>query len=177
MDRVIKEVVVCSGSMLKIRAIRNVFEGFYPLVSVIPCKVDSGVGDHPIGMSTMKRGACARVRNAKGVRPGADLYIAIESGFVHYGSRMFGTACAVVDDGKGEEHFAFGAQFPVPGRMVEEARTQGIELGEVARELTGGGEKDLVTALSNGFVLREELIGQALRCALVPVLFSDRYNE
>lgn len=178
MKSTIKTVVVGTESALKIRAVKSVFEEFTQQVSILPCKASSGIGDQPLGTAVMEVGAKSRAYNAKEAHPGADLYIGIENGLVQQNDRWFDPTCVVAITGDGnEESVAFGAYFPIPKWMAERTFEQESELGEIVKELADGGEKDPMKYLSGGFVLREQLLSQAVQCALTPILFSHRYSE
>ena len=170
----INKIVVGSESALKIRAVTAAFQLFSLSPQIIPCKADSGIGSQPIGTNQMEKGARGRVHHAQRLQPGADLYIGIENGLVYQDGRWYDPTCIVIDS-DGSESVAFGAYFPIPTWMVHKTTHNKSELGEIVKELAGGGEKDPMAYLSKGHLPREQLLSQAVCCALTPLLWEDRY--
>ena len=174
---VIEEVVVGTESALKIRAVTSVLETLGIKASIVPCKADSGAGIQPVGTRIMENGARGRVRHARELHPNANLYIGIENGLVHQNDRWFDPTCVFALTSDRRESIAFGAFFPIPDWMAERTLEQKSELGEIIKELAGGGEKDPMLYLSEGSVPREQLLSQAIHCALAPIFFPHRYKE
>ncbi len=172
------KVIVGSESALKLRAVAAAFDAASIKDAVVTgVAVESGVGIQPVGTRQMEDGARARARNADTVQPGADYYIGIENGLVHQNDRWFDPTCVVVRAADGRESTAFGAYFPIPEWMATRTLERKSELGEVVKELAGGGEKDPMKYLSQGTIPREELLSQAVHCALAPILNRGHYKE
>lgn len=168
-------VAVGTESALKIRAVKAAFEGFGQEVIIFSCKAESGVGIQPVGTEEMENGATNRAQWAQQQYPDADLYIGIESGLVQQNWQWFDPACVVVLTCGGGHFVAFGAYFPIPTWMAKQTINEKTELGEVVKKLAGGGEKDPMKYLSAGTIPREQLLAQAIQCALTPFLHAQRY--
>jgi len=171
------KVVVATESALKIRAVAVALSRFDINISILPCKADSGVGEQPYGTKEMEAGARGRVEHAMKLQPKGHFYIGIENGLVCQDGRWYDPACVFILDATGGESLAFSAFFPIPEWIVKIVQEEGTELGEVIKELAGGGEKDPMKYLSKGKVMREELLTQALCCALAQILFPNRYDQ
>ena len=63
--------------------------------------------------------------------------------------------------------------------MAEEAVSNKTtsDIGIITQKLADGGEKDAMKYLSLGTVHREELLTQAIQCALAPIQFPNRYQK
>ena len=177
MEFEINEVVVGTESALKIRAVTIVLEALDSKAAIVPCKVDSGVGIQPVGTRIMEDGARGRVHHAKKLHPNADLYIGIENGLVKQNGRWFNPTCVFILTRNSWESTALSAYFPIPEWIVNKTRKQKSEPGEIIKELAGGGEKDPILYLSENSISREELLSQAILCALAPIFFSHRYKD
>ena len=173
----IQVVAVGTESELKIRAVERTFRLLDLAVQILSCRAESRVGIQPVGMRNMENGARNRVKDAKRHHPNADLYIGIENGLVHQNDRWFDPTCVFVLAREGWTSVAFGAFFPIPEWIVTKTLQEKTELGEVIKVLAGGGEKDPMKYLSEGTLPREELLSQAVHCALAPILFSHRYKD
>ncbi|MBU6490856.1 DUF84 family protein [Patescibacteria group bacterium] len=170
-------VVVCSKSPLKIRAVDVTFQMLGLGAEIISRDTESGVGIQPIGLDAMETGARNRVQNVEQLRQDpADFYIGIECGLVCRNDNWFVSHC-VFARREEKESIAFGSFFPIPVWMKTRAIEQKSCLGRVARELAGGGEKDPERYLSQESILREQIISQAVLCALVPLLHCSRFRE
>lgn len=171
------KVVVGSESRIKLSAVAAALESLGITDAVCSgVTVESGVGIQPVGTGQIEDGARTRARNASILCPGADFYIGIENGIVFKTSERFDVPCVVVRDDAGRESMALGAFFPIPIWMADRTLDRQSELGEIVKELAGGGEKDPMAYLSRGTLAREALLAQAVCCALVPLLNQDRYQ-
>ncbi len=170
---------VGTASALKLRAVQRAFERLNPVFHEIaaeirPTEVESIVPVQPFGFATIVRGATHRATTARQYHQ-ADLGIGIENGLVEIESNWYDPPCVVVVDKDGLVGSAFGALFPIPYRMVHEVKTKHTELGNIVQAAAGGGEKDPHKWLSEGEVNRDEIIVQAILCALAPLRHADRY--
>ena len=170
-------VVVATESALKIRAVAAALLRFDVPNSISSCKANSGIGEQPYGTKEMEFGARRRVEHAMELLPKAHLYIGIENGLVCQDGLWYDPACVFALDATGNESLAFSGFFPIPEWIVTIVQEGGTELGEVIKELAGGGEKDPMKYLSKGKVMREELLTQALCCALAKIFFPNRYDQ
>lgn len=173
------KIAVGTESALKIRAVETVMDKHNILTRIVPVKAESLVGDQPIGLSQMQTGARNRALHARRILDDGDCYIGIENGLVPQGGQWFDPTCIVIITSRGEEFVSFGAFFPIPDWMVSKVIGEETELGEVVRTLDGNTsqEKDPMNYFSEGTVLREELLSQAIQCAFVPLLHSSRWNS
>lgn len=174
----IKNVIVGTESALKLRAVEAALSALGFHVKPIGCKAESNVNVQPIGKKEMETGAINRAQHARLLHPSANLYIGIESGLVYELNRWYDSACTVVIAGNNNTpHIAFGAHFPIPVWMVMQVVRRNSGLGTIIRELAGGGEKDPMKWLSGSTILREQLLSQAVHCALVQILYAERFKE
>jgi len=188
----VQKVVVGSESSIKLRAVKAALKAVGFDIEPIGCKAESGIPAQPIGKSLMTTGAISRAKNARRLHPDANLYIGIENGLVLEGGsswyesgyifqnsdRWYDPACvAVLVSGSDVPSIAFSAHFPIPRWIVERVTDKKSEMGFVIQELAGGGEKDPMKWLSHDTIPREELLAQAVHCALLEIVFPERYRE
>ena len=179
-DKPKSKIVVAVGteSALKIRAVEVAFEGLgYQQITILSCKAESGVAAQPIGKNVMMLGAQKRADGASEKQPKATFYIGMENGIIRTGADYFDVTCVYILTSAGETSQTFSTYFPIPRWMGEIVMKDETELGEIVQKLSGGGEKDPMKYLSEGTVLREEVIMQAIKCALAPLLHANRYEK
>ncbi len=169
-------------SALKIRAITLAYEHLYPGIKIspvgfeiIPTDVKSVVSNQPFGFDEMLKGAMHRAVQAQKVHD-ADVGVGIESGLVKVEDNWFDVPCVVVAPRLGSVSFAFGALFPIPTRVVLAVNESRTELGHIVQVDAGGGEKDPHQWFSYGEVSRDEVVMQAILCALAPLRHPKRYK-
>ena len=174
-----KRVAIGTESPIKIRAVKHAFDRLGLSIEILPCKAHSGVNMQPIGLKEMEKGAGNRAADAVDTYPEADFHIGIEKGLVNQSGHWFDPTCVVILAPGGELSIAYGAFFPVPGWMAEEAvqHKTDRDIGIIVQRRAGGGEKDAMYYLSEGNIRREELLSQAVICALVPMRYFARYQE
>lgn len=173
----IKKVILGSESELKLRAVTRALNGLGVHSETIGYKTGSGVSVQPQGMREIFRGATNRAMMVRGAYPDADLWIGIESGIVCEFACWYDLAGVVVVGPGGKSTSSCSAHFPIPSWMVARALLKETDLGNVVKDLVGGGEKDPMVWLSNSAIFREHLIDQAVRCALMEILYPENYQE
>lgn len=174
----IKKVVMGSESDSERRAVAAALKALGIDVAPIDYKIEADVSVQPQGMLQITFGAGRRMEKVRGMHPDADLCIGIESGVVHESWGWDAVTCAVIwEHGNPFKKLAHSAHFPIPSWMVLRALSQGTDIGAVAKDLASGGEKDPMAWLSQGTVLRETLLTQALLCALVEIVYPENYRE
>lgn len=175
----IRKVVVGSESAIKSRAVKAALKAIgFNDIEPVRCKVESGVSVQPFGKREMGVGARRRAVEAYKIHPDADLYIGIENGLVKEEGQWFDPCCvAVFFGGRNDYTLAFSAHFPVPKWIVDRVKERQSEMGVVIQELADGGEKDPMKWFSCDTVNREALIAQAVQCALLEIVFPERYRE
>ena len=145
-------------------------------------RVKSGVGEQPLGHSTIELGAHNRAKAACNVWPACDYSIGLESGLLPFGGRYFDLQFACISDGSADT-FGCSMGFPLPkniaGKMIKTNKTKNkfsrfrvtCSLGSVIDKLSGeknvGRGKGAISFLSRGLLERKEMTEQAVLCALV----------
>ncbi len=174
----IETVAVGTTSDLKRGAVVGAFIKLrLPNVDVLLSDTSSGIPDQPFGTEEMEVGARNRAQGAFEIHPDVDISIGIENGIVKINRQWFDPTCVVVLTASGRSSVAFGAYFPIPSWMVDKVEVEDTELGHVIQKLAGGGEKDPMKYLSGDGVPRQELLSQAVLCALAPILNLGRYTK
>ena len=169
-------VVVGTESALKLRAVESALNTLALNAVVQGRKTESGVPDQPVGFEQIQIGASSRAAEALAYLK-VDLGIGIESGLVQVDGSWYDPPCVAVLTKEGAASVAFGAFLPIPAWAVEEIRAKNTELGHVVQRRAGGGEKDPHIYFSNKSVKREQVIEQAVLCALSPIICAARYQE
>jgi len=176
---VIKKVVLGSESDLKLRAVATALKSLGVHVEPVGYKTGSGVPVQPQGMEEITRGARYRMKAVQFMYSDTDLCVGIESGIVmHMSQHWHNVACvAVLECKNAKTALAYSAHFPIPAWAVNRALEEKTDLGRVFQNLSSGSEKDPMRWLSNGTILREHLISQAVQCALVEILCHENYQK
>ena len=170
-------VALGTESALKIRATEVAVNSVGCETKILFGKTESGVNVQPVGLEEMETGANNRASRARERNAEADFYVGIENGLVQQNGRWYDPTCIVILTSSGESSVAFGAYFPIPTWMAEQAvlKTTESDIGQIVQALAGGGEKDAMKYLSEDTISREQLLAQAIQCALVPLLRQHRY--
>ena len=185
-------LVVGTTSNLKLRAVNRALVTLFPsapLVGMRAVEVRSGVPDQPLGADMTLQGAKNRALRAretwyaqkKGTgevgRSRRVAALGIESGLVLFkGETFFDVPFAAALTPDNQWGYGMGAGLQVPASMAQEALSPGNELGAVVQRLTGGGEKDPHRYLTEGKVLRERAVEEAVLGALIAA-FGPRYRD
>jgi len=175
-------VTVCIGSVnpVKVRGVRRAFEKFFKYVEVVPVEV-VGVAAQPLSFEDVVRGAISRASEALKVCRGRSFGVGVEAGIFSFADRYFDVHAACIYDGS-RRFLGFSPAFQVPSRFVELIRSGEFkELEEVVDRQFGTekiGEKGgLISLLTRGEVVREELVYYAVVMALVPLINRGLYSE
>lgn len=176
-----KRVVIGSTNKVKIEAAQQAFTAMFPeeIFEFIGIEAPSDVAAQPWGKEETLRGAWNRVAHAQDTHPGADFYVAIESGLKQIDSHRVDVlnAITITDGTKKNDNFA--ATFRLPdevGKLV----LSGMELDPAFRTVFGDDAhkqgKGGVGHLSNNLVPRTELYRHAMVLCLAPFFHADLYK-
>ncbi len=161
----------------KIEGAKLALEAFYEDVEIEGYKAESGVGDQPVSVDTVK-GAFNRAKNtmnyAKENNIEADLFMGIESGIVNLFGKWFIANAAVVIDKDGYDSIGYGPIFPVPDKYVNEiiqsdfgkVMTSIFDKAEMGQSVGG------VDSLTNHSISRIDITKEAFIMAL-----TEHYND
>jgi inosine/xanthosine triphosphatase len=163
-------------SKLKIRAIEKAYERLNPDIKIFPTEVTSIVPAQPFGIEQIHMGAVHRAVQGLTLN-NADIGVGIESGIIDIEEQnWFDVPGVAIVQKLGLTTFSLGAFFPIPYSAIAEIRTKNLDLGEVAQARAQGGEKDPEKWFSESEVDREEIMIQAILCALTPIRHPTRYK-
>jgi inosine/xanthosine triphosphatase len=174
-------VLVGSHNPIKVGAVQDVFDAYFPDVRAEGLEVESGVPAQPVGDDTFvgaHNRALALVRRDKVENLGASYFVGLEGGIAQLNGRWlaFGAACVV--DAKGRCGFGVSPMFELPAAITA-ALLAGEELGHVVDRLSGdhntkqkGGA---IAFFTQGRVDRRQLYAQGMTMALVPFLNEAMY--
>lgn len=180
MEKLMTKIMAAVGSESgpKLRAVHAAFVSLGYETEVLGFKAESGINQQPGNLAEMEEGAGNRALWASKECPDAQFYIGIENGLVLQNGVWYDPACVIILTPEGQRSVAFGAFFPMPTWLAEEALLDKTttDVGVIVQTLAGG-EKDTMKYLSEGTVPREELLVQAIQCALVPIRFPNRYQK
>ncbi|MDI3476140.1 MAG: inosine/xanthosine triphosphatase [Thermococcaceae archaeon] len=176
------KVAVGSTNPAKVEAVREVFQGIYGEVEVIPIEVDSGVPDQPIGLEETIKGAINRAKQAI-EKTDADFGVGIEAGLYPVPETITGYMdvqfCAVVDR-EGRITLGHGPGFEYPPGVIRRVFEEGVEVGIAMGELVNDPELKrkvgAIGVLTHGRLVRKELNKLAVLMALVPRLNREWYG-
>ena len=162
------KIAIGTASELKIRACEKALEKFDIGGELVSTKTESGVADQPFGFGEITTGAKNRAEAALKNVENAELGIGIENGLIHIEEidQWFDMPCICILQKNGGESIAFGAGYDIPLEMIERIKSENIELGKIIQLLDRNAEKDPIAYFSGGKLKREEIIQQAIECAL-----------
>jgi inosine/xanthosine triphosphatase len=169
------KVGIATKNPSKIRAVEEIFKIAFTDVQILPSDVDSGVPAQPKEEQILQ----GAINRAKAALEGNDFGVGIEAGVVEINGKMCNTAYCVVMDKTGK--YSIGSQpiFELPGIFKKEI-LKGREFGAIADEYfktknikhEGGSIK----ILSNNMISRDDMLKDAVKCALVPWISKEIYE-
>ncbi len=177
------KVLVGSGNPVKIGAVRDVFEPYFPAVEVVGVPVASGVAAQPVGDETFagaenRARALVALNAAEGL--GAGFCVGLEGGIAQLHGRWFAFGVLCIADAAGRVGFGLSPLFEMPAAMLVGV-LNGEELGHVVDRLSGDHNSKqkggAIAFLTRGRVDRRLLYAQGLAMALVPFLNQEMYFD
>lgn len=177
------KVLVGSENPVKIAAVRDAFEPYFPGVEVIGLPVPSGVPAQPMGDETFagaeNRARALVARNAaEGL--GASYCVGLEGGVAQLHGRWFAFGVLCIADTSGRLAFGLSPLFEMPPAMAADVLA-GEELGDVVDRLSGDHNSKqkggAIAFLTRGRVDRRTLYAQGLAMALIPFLNEAMYYD
>lgn len=169
------KVGIVTRNPSKIRAVEDIFRLAFSDVDVFPSDAESGVPAQPKDGEILQ-GAINRARAALDEN---DLGVGIESGVVDINGKMCNTAYCVIIDKTGK--YSIGSQplFELPEIFRKEILS-GKEFGTVADEYFKTKnikhEGGAIKVLSNNLISRDDMLKDAVKCALVPWISKEIYG-
>lgn len=171
-------VVVGSESKIKLQAVEEALDSLgLVAVNIMSFNSNSFVSQRPVGYADIQKSARNRATQALLSRSDARFGIGIESGLMSRDSKQWFDVTMVSIANISSFHFdVMSALLPIPGPIAIRCVHGGEELGPVIQELSGGGEKDPHTYFSRGLISRKDVIRDAVRMALLPIVNSSLYE-
>lgn len=174
-------VLIATKNNGKIEGAKRAFEKFFEDVEVVGVSASSDVSEQPINYETFQ-GAKNRVENLKKYAVEnaveSDYYVSIESGMVNsFGSWMI-VNIAVIEDKEGLSSVACSSGFPVPDRLVERIKQEGLGVvmdsifNEEDLRSRGGG----IQLLTHNVVSRIDLTEVAFEMALTKFINGEYWK-
>jgi inosine/xanthosine triphosphatase len=176
-------VLVGSQNPVKIGAVRDVFEQYFPGPEVRGVEVDSGVPAQPVGDDTFvgaQNRALALLALNQEHGPAASYCCGLEGGIARLAGHWFTFGVVCLADTAGHCGFGVSPMFELPAAVVEQLLS-GEELGNVIDRLSGerntkqkGGA---IAYLTQGRIGRRELYAHGTVMALAPFLNQAMYFQ
>lgn len=162
------KIAIGTTSELKIRACEKALRKFGIDGELISIKTESGVNDQPYGFGEISTGAKNRAKEALKNVESAEIGVGIENGLIYIEEtdQWFDMPCICILYKDGGESVSFGAGYDIPLEMIDKIKNENIELGKIIQELDPSAEKDPIGYFSGGKLKREEIVQQAIECAL-----------
>ena len=172
------KIAIGTTSELKIRACKEALSKLGIESELLAVKAQSVVPDQPFGFEQITQGAKNRAVEALKLTENADFSIGIENGLAKVDEigQWFDIPCVCIVTKEGDESYSFGSAYFVPDWMIDKIKEENTELGFIIQELDGEAEKDPIGYFSSGKFKREEILTQAIICALVKVIKKEKYN-
>ncbi len=174
-------IAVGSDNPSKIDGVAAAFRRAFPRlrVEVRGFKVQSGVGEQPLGYAMTSKGAKNRASAARSAWPSCDYALGLESGLIPLDSRFFDIQFCCMEGGHACS-VGCSMGFPLPQnvavKMIRQKsaaspprvfRSLGAVVDSLAGQKAVGRQKGAIHFLSRGLLERKEMTEQAVLCALV----------
>ena len=175
------KVLIATQNKGKVEGAKRAFEKYFNDVEVVGISAQSDVPEQPVNEETWQ-GAKNRVKNLKRLAKenniDADFFVAIESGMLNsLGSWMI-VNIAVVEDKNGLSAVSCSPGFPVPDRLVEKIKQDGLGFvmdsifNEEDLRSRGGG----IQLLTHNIVSRIDLTEIAFEMALIKFINGEYWK-
>ena len=115
-------IIVGTTSTLKLSAAQAAFQ--YATIEGV--KTASGVPEQPLEEQT-EQGAYNRLREAKRLKPDADMYVGIENGIFFEHGNYVDKAVIVLENKAGEQHVEYSLGVVFPTSLFFKAKRQGFD--------------------------------------------------
>jgi inosine/xanthosine triphosphatase len=172
-------VAVGSQNPAKTSGTRRAFSRFFPDIELTGVETDSSVRPQPLTLDETIQGALARAKQALQARRGVDYGVGIEAGLAAFGEESLNLQIAVVMGVSGGFSLGSSSGFMIPGTVVRQMQTSGVELDRLAIGLGAreelGEEEGVVYPLTRGKVSRVDLVDQSVTMALIPWVNREIY--
>lgn len=174
---------VCIGSKnpSKLQGIEKAFRDMFGNIVVSSYSVE-GLVDQPMGLDTIINLARYRARKVLEYDNKCDFYVGVEAGFIMIDDiGCFDIHITCIIDKKGHEFYGFSPAFIVPNNFVKKIISGEFrELEEVVDRYYGTkdiGEKGgFISLLTNGIVIRKDLVYYSVIMALIPIVNKELYS-
>jgi len=172
-------VAVGSKNPVKIEAVKEAFEIYFPKVKILCFELDSGVSSMPYGDKEIIKGAINRAKKARDLGK-ADYGVGIEGGYkkVHK-QGYFESPWFAIMDKKGNVGLSGGGGFMLPDLIIDELK-KGKELGEVMDKVSGisnSKQKDgAIGFFTKGIINRKLYYKNYIIMALIKFINKETYG-
>lgn len=177
-------IKVCVGSknISKLKGVEKAFNYLLGTSKVKGYNIE-GTISQPINLDQIITFAKYRARKTMEIDKECDFYVGIEAGLMEIrGLGYFDVHVACVVDKNGDEFYGFSSAFMVPKFFVDKIISGEFKELEDAVDMYFGtkniGEKGgLISLLTRGIILRDELVYHSVVAALVPIVNKDLYSR
>lgn len=152
-------------------------EGDFELV-VTGIKVDSGVGEQPMGDEQTMQGALNRAKAVRAAHPKADFWVGVEGGVVWYGDELECMAWVAVIGADGRIGKARSNGFLLPpalAALIASGVKQDLADDQVFGRANSGTTNGTVGYLSHNLITRTHYTADAVILALAPFVHPEHY--
>jgi inosine/xanthosine triphosphatase len=159
-------VYVTSMNELKINAVSKGLSSLGGKYNVTGMKSSSDVPDQPVGLKEIFDGASNRIENLKfELDKSYEFIVSLENGLIavdDYDIYLDVGVC-IIENSKGEKQYSTSGGTSIPTEVVKDVLNSDSEIGEYVRKNMKISTKDGVSAFTNGHILRENLLAEAVK--------------
>jgi inosine/xanthosine triphosphatase len=163
------KIIVGSKNPVKINAVKQIFSKVYKNIQIKALKIDSGVGNQPLGLNQCYQGALNRAEKVKLKHPAADFWIGIEAGLQTFDFGTFTGGIVVILDKNNIQGIGISSQLLLPEKIVSKTSKKN-ELGQVLGNITQRKnikkQEGAFGLFTNNIISRKDAYVQAVACAL-----------
>jgi inosine/xanthosine triphosphatase len=174
--RLLRPLRVMVGSLnpVKVSAVKDVVQRFYPRIELTAIEVESRVDEQPWGKEA-EMGSVARAEACLGQ---GDLGVGIEAGVWERDDGLYDVQFCAIVDSMGRTTIGHGMGFRYPPAIAERVRN-GSSVGSACADLFEEGDQGsgigAIGILTKGAMDRKMLTEQAVLAAMVPRIRKDLY--
>ncbi|MEM1600850.1 MAG: inosine/xanthosine triphosphatase [Sulfolobales archaeon] len=175
-------VSVGSRNRSKLKGVEKAYSMFVKDFQVVGVEVSSEITPQPMSLETTFKGALFRARKSLELVGEAEHGVGVEAGLFNLGNTWLDVHIAVIADRYNRITVGLSPAFEIPSRFVNKlversASELEVLVDEYFKTKNIGEQGGFIKLLTNGHLLRDDLVYYSVLMALLPRVNNDLYTQ
>lgn len=175
-------VSVGSRNKSKLKGVEKAYSVFMKDFQVVGVEVRSEIAPQPMNLETTFKGALFRAKKSLELVGEAEHGVGVEAGLFNLGNTWFDVHIAVIADRYEKITVGLSPAFEIPPRFVKELVENSVSELEILvdnyfKTRNVGEHGGFIKLLTNGYLLRDDLVYYSVLMALLPRINKDLYLQ